>query len=273
MNSILNLHCNNDACISNSIMNYVTNNDEKRFNDIGKKILQKNDNKMKQALEKYTNVQGEIDFSKISDDWFPSDINADIFLSHSHKDENLAITLAGWLYEKFHLTTFIDSCLWGYSNDLLKQIDESYCKNKNSDTYDYTKRNISTSHVHMMLGNALIKMIDQTECFIFLETENSIVKTIDEINAVDTNNSNKTYSPWIYLEINVANTIQQKNPKRYETKLFFESTDIIGTYKLQFENFKNINNENFKNWYNEYNKEMTHYALDILYKVMDNKNN
>ena len=61
--------------------------------------------------------------------WFPQ-IKADIFISHSHKDEDLALALAGWLKVSFGLTAFIDSCVWGYANDLLKMIDYKYCYQK-----------------------------------------------------------------------------------------------------------------------------------------------
>jgi hypothetical protein len=54
--------------------------------------------------------------------WFPY-INADIFISHSHKDYNDVVCLAGWLEEKFGLTAFVDSSVWGYSDRLLKLID------------------------------------------------------------------------------------------------------------------------------------------------------
>lgn len=43
--------------------------------------------------------------------WFPQ-IKADVFISHSHSDEKLAIIFAGWLYNAFGLTAFIDSCVW-----------------------------------------------------------------------------------------------------------------------------------------------------------------
>ena len=55
---------------------------------------------------------GSLDGSKMQTNWFPQ-IKVDIFLSHSHKDEKLAIALAGWLKKTFGLTTFIDSCVWG----------------------------------------------------------------------------------------------------------------------------------------------------------------
>lgn len=94
---------------------------------------------------------GSLDGSKMQTNWFPQ-IKVDIFLSHSHKDEKLAIALAGWLKETFGLTTFIDSCVWGFSNKLLKEIDGKYCRCQESKAYDYQKRNYSTSHVHMMLS-------------------------------------------------------------------------------------------------------------------------
>ncbi len=42
-------------------------------------------------------------------------------LSHSHKDKKLAIEFAEWLKKEAGLTTFIDSCILGYSNELLKK--------------------------------------------------------------------------------------------------------------------------------------------------------
>ncbi|MGB1318990.1 MAG: hypothetical protein ACPG5W_12310, partial [Flavobacteriales bacterium] len=61
---------------------------------------------------------GKVDASGMQENWFPQ-VEADIFISHSHRNHRLAIALAGWLHGKFGLTSFIDSCIWGYSNDLL----------------------------------------------------------------------------------------------------------------------------------------------------------
>ena len=146
----------------------------------------------KTTIEKIINSfikdDASLDGSKMQANWFPQ-IKADIFISHSHKDEKLALALGGWLKETFGLTAFIDSCVWGYSNYLLKLIDDVYCRNINRNSYDYDKRNYSTSHVHMMLSVALTQMIDNTECLFFLNTPNSI--TPDTI-------INQTESPWIY---------------------------------------------------------------------------
>jgi hypothetical protein len=91
----------------------------------------------------------------MSKDWFP-EIDADIFLSHSHADENLAISFSGWLNETFGLCVFIDSEIWGYSNKLLKIIDNKYCKNYDGN-YSYEKRNFSTSHVHYDAFRCVVK--------------------------------------------------------------------------------------------------------------------
>ena len=128
----------------------------------GKKMYESMKKEIDTNLENFS-TNGKLDATKLSENWFPQ-INADIFVSHSHKDFDSALTLAGFLYKKLDLICFIDSCIWGYSNKLLKAIDVKYCKNINKNTYDYDLRNLSTSHVHMMLTVALTKMIYKTEC-------------------------------------------------------------------------------------------------------------
>lgn len=183
----------------------MLNCDKLDYYSIGKNIYRHIQKRINESLDSYIGVDGTINGSELQSDWFPS-INAHVFLSHSHKDEKLAIRFAGWLYYNFGLLTFIDSCIWSYSDDLLKKIDEKYCKNKKRRIYYYDTRNISTSHVHMMLMNALMKMIDKSECVFFLNTDNSIIKIKEEIDK----NIEKTYSPWIYSEINATNLIRRK---------------------------------------------------------------
>lgn len=108
-------------------------------------------------------MDGVIDGTKLQENWFPTKHKFNVFLSHSHNDKQLAIALAGFLKDKLGLNAFIDSCLWGYSNDLLKEIDQRYCRHRNGVSFDYNKRNYSTSHVHMMLSIALSRMIDNCE--------------------------------------------------------------------------------------------------------------
>ncbi|ESU34124.1 hypothetical protein G3A_02690 [Bacillus sp. 17376] len=128
---------------------------------------------VQKKLDRFILDDGSLDGSALQQDWFP-EVKADIFLSHSHGDQKLTMAFAAMLKEQFGLTAFIDSCVWGYANDLLKKIDDVYCRNKKGDMYDYDQRNFSTSHVHMMLSAAFTKMMDKAECLIFVNTPNSI---------------------------------------------------------------------------------------------------
>lgn len=161
---------------------------------------------IEETINSFVRNDGSLDGSLMQANWFPQ-IKADIFISHSHKDKGLALALAGWLEETFGLTAFIDSCVWGYANKLLKMIDDEYCYQKKINAYNYQKRNYSTSHVHMMLSVALTQMIDNTECLFFLNTPNSITP-----NTI----INQTESPWIYSEIAMSRLIRKKNLKSTE---------------------------------------------------------
>lgn len=211
----------------------------------GKEMYESVKNQIHELLDSYIGVNGVVNGSKLQDDWFPS-IKEDTFLSHSHKDKELAIKLAGWLYNNFNLITFIDSCIWDYSDKLIKEIDEKYCKNYNNTTYNYKKRNISTSHVHMMLMNALIKIIDKSECVFFLNTDNFVIKTEEEI----LKNKNKTYSPWIYSEINATNLVRKK--------------PLIPLERNRESVFKSLNESTFYNF-------LANYSIDLseIYEIDD----
>lgn len=172
----------------------------KSYVQSGETLFQKQEQKVRTTLDKYINADGSLNATMIEEDWFRG-IETNVFISHSHADESLVKAFAGYLHEQFGVESFIDSCVWGYANELLKMIDDKYCKtiiNKDgSRSYDYDKRNQSTSHVHMMLNGALAKMINSTEGLIFMNTPNSI-------KAQDVEDKAKTASPWIYSELLMA---------------------------------------------------------------------
>ena len=220
----------------------------------GKELFEKQKKIITGNLKQYViGESGVIDGTKLQNDWFPQ-INCDIFISHSHKDEDLAIALAGWLYEKFKLDSFIDSCIWGYADDLLKIIDEEHCKNANKG-YNYKLRNYSTSHVHMMLNMALMQMIDKSECLFFLNTPNSI-----DLSNIET----RTLSPWIYSEIGISQMIEKK---RIRTKCFSNLDESLKvSYLLDLSHLQSIDHNNLLQW----NKcgLIKEYALDKLYTIL-----
>ena len=151
-------------------------------------------------------TDGNLFATKIVDNWFPK-VTADVFISHSHKDKKLAIGFAGWLKDKLGISSFIDSCVWGYSDELLKKFDKKFCL-QDDGYYSYDKRNRTNSHVNMMLATSLTKMIDQCECIVFLNTPNSIsCKGCIE--------KEGTESPWIYAEIEATRMLRVKVPERH----------------------------------------------------------
>jgi len=234
---------------------------------------------IQKELNRYILDDGSLDGSALQDDWFPS-VNADIFLSHSHGDRKLTMAFAAMLRDKFGLTSFIDSCVWGYADELLKKIDDKYCKNEANDMYDYNQRNFSTSHVHMMLSSALRKMMDKTECIIFVNTPNSI-STRDAV-------EEKTKSPWIYDEIVTSQVLRKKKPLRpilKEARSFEKSQNRLNiVYKAELDHLTPLSTEDLMEWDFKYRQEKMKSALlsqpeqhplDSLYenkKLLDFKN-
>lgn len=202
------------------------------FKDFGQGLFDGQKSEVRSRLRSYALDEGILDATRIEEDWFPS-IDAGVFISHSHRDQELAIGFAGWLHELFGITFFIDSCVWGYADDLLKIIDKKYCVNKRKpdgsiDTYDYNKRNQSTAHVHMILNNALQKMIDKTECLVFLNTPNSLM--ID--NVID---GSATASPWIYSELTFSRMCRKKKLSEYRPHLVYDSIHEFAQLNVKYD--------------------------------------
>lgn len=221
------------------------------------------------SINSFKNSDGTIDASKMQNGWFPQ-THASIFLSHSHKDEDLAIALAAWIQENFHLEVFIDSCLWGNSTVLQRLLDDTYCQNPGGNTYDYDLRNLTTSHVHMMLQTALASMISTTECVIFLNTPNSI--SPDEV--VD-----QTLSPWIYSELTTTSIVKSKSIDDYrrllvEQRQFSAGGAIRPVFKYipPIEHLTRMDSDTLVGWKERFNQAKTSgkpiHGLDALYDVI-----
>ena len=81
-----------------------------KYKEIGEIHLEAQKAQYQESLEEYIN-EDIINGTKIQTEWFPP-IEADIFISHSHKDIDVASALAGWIHETFGLNCFIDSHVW-----------------------------------------------------------------------------------------------------------------------------------------------------------------
>lgn len=265
--------CFNLSVENGGLTELFENDEDKRehYYQKGEQLFESYKMEVERILDKYVVANDILDGKMIEDDWFPS-VEADIFLSHSHRDEEFVIALSGWLHEKCNVKAFVDSGVWGYSDILLKKLDDEYCWNSRLQMYDYTKRNVTTSHVHMMLNNALAKMMDKTECLFFINTGNSTTRNERFWECY-------TYSPWLYSEIGLSQIIQRKSKEAHREKSLLEhaSEGYKNVYNLQIlhplslDHMKTISCDNLLNWARKLPDEKQQYPLDSLYKLMEIK--
>lgn len=220
------------------------------------------------SLEKYLN--GDVlDGTGIGDDWFP-EIEADIFISHSHANVDLANGLAGWLHEKFNLKCFIDSNVWGYADNLLEMINEEYSDKRPSENngciYSHEKCNTASKHVNTLLNIALHKMIDKCETTILINTNESIPKYSEVY-------KESTHSPWLYSEIVCTQLIRRKRLLEYRSKIqkrrtvLLEYNDYNVEYEVSTDHLFDLTMDNLESWKKFFLNNSKEYPLDILYKI------
>jgi hypothetical protein len=244
----------------NGFKNQATAN---RYKQAGETALAKYKAEVIERLDTFLQPNGSFDGSSLIDNWFPS-IDAQVFISHAHKDHEIALQLAGYLHEHFDLLPFIDSCVWNYANDLLKDIDKTLsCIKENS--YSYELRNYTTGHVHMMLFTALNEMIYNTECFMFLKTNNSVPINMKQV-------VSRTESAWIYGEVKMSKMLtREKHHYRKEARRIAFSKGMV-TESIDYE--LDDNHLSKLSWQDvlQMNKEYTQnqHPLDVLYKVSEN---
>lgn len=129
----------------------------------------------------------EIKGEELEEKWFPIDKEYDVFISHSHKDVKV---LKAYLESK-GIKCFLDYDIWEYSEKIINQI--IMARHRFSMLSDKVLDDILkvTNEVNMLLATSLLKVIDKTNCFLLVSTENL---------EVDTDDGYRTNSPWIYFE-------------------------------------------------------------------------
>lgn len=239
----------------------------------GKKITLSEEKNIEELLRDVL-YNGTIDGTALAERYFPI-LKRDVFLSYSHKDKELAYMLVGMLESFFGLTTFIDSTFWGNADILLKEIDNKYCLQCNSQSYSYIKRNFSTAHVHVMLMSAIMKAMDSAEIIIFLNTPRSVP---DLELAINGNGYDEyTLSPWIYEEILLTTMLKESELNRYRQRLTLDEEVLEHyakrlniKYKLPQNKLIQLSLGDIEEWYKEYQMSQDKHPLDVLYTLKSN---
>lgn len=202
-------------------------------------------------VDKFNEVllsDGKIDADKIIEEWFPSG-QYHVFISHSHKDLELAEQLANWLYEKFKLTSFLDSHVWGYANNLLIDLNEKYARN-GEETYAYEPVISNAAHVYLMLSTALAEAIDKSECLFFINTENAL----ENMQIKGSQAESRTASPWIMHELKTSAMIRRRYSSDREERLLesagLESLEKSASFSFSVptEHLLKLDQSNLSKW-------------------------
>ena len=188
-------------------------------------------------LEEFKIDENEINGDKIVEKVFPNKEKYEIFISHSHNDKKLANFLKINGYR-----VFLDSEIWGSADSILKEIDNEYSRSNNDERYyDYTKRNFSTTHVHLLLISALAQIISKTPIFIFVESDNTISFSVKEF-------EKKIYtdSPWIYTDLLFFKLFFQDVSYQIVNESYDESKKLNIRREINLNLLKNLTAENIK---------------------------
>jgi len=238
----------------------------------GRHVMENQRRQIRHSLDQFLSLQGIIDGRELENNWFPQ-IDCSVFISHAHADENLAISLMGYLKKHFGIDAFVDSTVWGYADELLMSIDKLHCFNSEKKTFIYENRNTSTAHVHAILCAALTKMLDRTESLF-------ILSTVDSITAQSAVKESTTHSPWIYYELTVSELLQKPLERHFGRKELLEKAEahtqmfsaremmsLKVEYPVNIERLPKICEELLDRWVIANNENPLKNPLDVLYSM------
>lgn len=175
------------------------------YYEIGRVLHRKTKEKVLEEILRFDYKDMPFKSEEFINSFFPI-TEADVFISYAHIDSDLAMALVGWLKKEFDITTFVDECLWAFGPEILENFDKSSINDK------WIKMFSFISNFNIIITQALSNMIERCPLFIFLNTENSNFIRNGEI---------KTFSPWLYHEINMSSIYSKKE------KFFSESIKVM----------------------------------------------
>lgn len=227
-------HFNPDKkyCISVDEIERLRNNNILR-NDYVNNVKETIANQLEKILMPKSGI---IDGDNLKGLIFPTEgWNFDVFISHSHNNVVQAKKLAAYLSREKNRTPFLDDFIWGSADNLLREIDEKFCMHSTGKSFNYNKRNFSTSHVHTMLSMAIFEMIARCKTFIFIESNDSL-----DFNALKDENR-RTLSPWLYQELQYARMLSIMTKRIInESRMFSIGGQLKISYGVDLDDFKKL---------------------------------
>lgn len=224
-------------------------------------------NLVKRAIHKHLlDATGTINGNEIENLWFPKNElpKFQVFLSHSHNDEALAMTIAEILQERLHINVFIDSLVWGFRDNLIDLLYQNISLNKSLGSKEIYLS--ICAHVDCMLTKSLIEMMDSCECLLFLNTPTSVSAE---------GSVKRTHSPWIYAELEASRFLRShfdatRTPTQRKQRYLFnekQSADYINIdYNLP-QHLNTLSPKEFKDWLLAARDKSGFEALDVLYRL------
>lgn len=194
------------------------------------------------CLKDYATIGKALDAQALQGKWLDSDIQ--VLIAHSLKDKALASRLAVWMNQEFGISVVLDSDFWECANDMTK------CDGKDLTGY-------ASSHVHVMSGLALTKLIESCECVFFLNSGSFLDCAGDSEECA-----------WIYAELEATRLIRKKKPERFRNRNFVlsENTQLRIEFDEKLGHLLPLRAQELQKWMDR------HYALsdevnpfDLLY--------
>jgi hypothetical protein len=122
--------------------------------------------KQEENLKALINSSTTIKANDIKGILFPDNFKFDVFVSHSHSDEDYAKKLSFYLLNRFNVTFFIDSMYWENIQNLLDLMDSPNI-NKDTKLYNLYKIRRSCQKGYILLGEALTETINKSIAVFF----------------------------------------------------------------------------------------------------------
>ena len=214
--------------------------------------MDQKDKAQKVIQEKILSGKWVIDGEGTESEWFPQ-LKKHVFISHSHKDEDIALLVAGVLKDRLGIDAFVDSAAWGCYRELAERLYEAASGRyiSLSSSQKDLLRSSATEHAHCMLSKSLIQMMDRCECMLFLGTKASV-----GLNNIGTSDYS-TFSPWIYTEIEASRVLRRRKYQRSFVKAANESLRSVAmdeaprvevVYPLNLEHLGKLSPQTLLQW-------------------------